>query len=49
MNFGYDYIAGLCGLYGIKEVEQIKAEGLDIEGFDIQTILNQAFNQVVTA
>lgn len=49
LNFGYDYIAGLCGLYGIKEVEQIKAEGLDIEGFDIQTILNQAFNQVVTA
>ncbi|WKY45135.1 NAD(P)H-dependent oxidoreductase [Eubacteriaceae bacterium ES2] len=45
-DFGSDYVKGLCMLYGIKEVEIVKAEGLDIEGLDEQAILTQTINQL---
>ena len=44
-NFGYDYVSALCkGLYGIQEVQCIKAEGLDIYGANVERIMQNAKN-----
>ena len=40
-NFGYEYIKGLCGMYGIDETKFISAEGLDIIGADVDAILDR--------
>ena len=40
-EFGFGYIKSLCEhFYGIKEVELVKATGLDMEGHDPDAILN---------
>ena len=42
-NFGYDYAAALAKtFYGIKDVRCISAEGLDIHGADVASILMNA-------
>lgn len=41
-NFGYDYMVGMAGMYGIKETEFFKAEALDIAGVDVEKIMNEA-------
>ncbi|MBR5446051.1 MAG: NAD(P)H-dependent oxidoreductase [Clostridia bacterium] len=42
-NFGYDYVAALArSFYGIGRVECVSAEGLDIHGADVQTLLAKA-------
>ena len=42
-NFGYDYVSTLArGLFGIKDVQCVKAEGLDIHGADVEKILAEA-------
>lgn len=42
-DFGFGYVKALCNiLYGIQDVELIKAEGLDIVGNDVQAILDKA-------
>lgn len=42
-NYGYNYVKQLCTeLFGIKNTVCIKAEGLDIEGADIEGILKLA-------
>ncbi|MBO4897890.1 MAG: NAD(P)H-dependent oxidoreductase [Clostridia bacterium] len=42
-NLGFDYVKALShNLFGIKEFEFIKAEGLDIEGADVRKILDEA-------
>ena len=42
-NFGYDYVATLAkGFYGIKEVQCVQAEGLDIYGADVAKIMSVA-------
>lgn len=41
-NFGYDYIRGLCSMYGIDRTKFISAEGLDIIGADIDAIMEAA-------
>lgn len=42
-DFGFGYVKALAGtFYGIEEVYQIKAEGLDIIGADVETILKNA-------
>ena len=42
-NFGYEYIRALAkGFYGITDVQLVKAEGLDVHGADVQTILENA-------
>lgn len=44
-NFGYDYVVAIAkGFYGIQEVELVKAERLDIDGADIENILQTAKN-----
>lgn len=41
-NFGYDYIKQLCtDFFGIEKTVYIKAEGLDIYGADVQSILQK--------
>ena len=42
-EFGFGYIKALAeNFYGIKEVELIKAVGLDIYGADVEAIMNDA-------
>lgn len=41
-NFGYEYICGIAKMFGIPEVRFIAAEGLDIEGMDIEAQMNKA-------
>ena len=42
-NFGYDYVSALCkNFYGINDVVLVKAEGLDIYGADVSTIIENA-------
>ena len=40
-DYGFGYVKALANtFYGIKDVNQIKAEGLDIIGADVEAILN---------
>lgn len=42
-DFGYEYVSALAkGLYGIKKVQCLKAEGLDVFGTDVQSVLDKA-------
>ena len=46
-EFGFGYVKGLAqGYYGIPEVKQIKAVGLDIDGADAEGILRDAMEEV---
>ena len=42
MNFGYEYVQGLCRLFGIPETYFASAEGLDIIGNDVLKIMEDA-------
>ena len=45
--FGYGYVEALSrGFYGIEEVLQIKAEGLDLDGADVEAILREAEQRI---
>ena len=45
-NFGYEYAQGLFSfLFGIHRMDLVKAEGLDIEGADIEGILAPAMKE----
>ena len=42
-EYGFGYVKALANnFYGIEEVHQIKAEGLDVIGADVEAILNAA-------
>ena len=41
-NFGYDYIKGLCLLFGIGSTHFVAAEGLDIWGCDVDNVMAEA-------
>ena len=42
-NFGFDYVSALSkNFYGIKDVQLVKAEGLDIYGADVSSIIEKA-------
>lgn len=46
-NFGYDYIKAVSNImYGIEEVKLYSAEGLDIWGNDIESILNETIKKI---
>ncbi len=45
-EFGYEYIKGVFALFGIKDVECISAEGLDIWGNDVEKILEDAIKGI---
>ena len=50
-NFGFDYVSALAkNFYGINDVQLVKAEGLDIYGADVSSILEkekEKFNKVI--
>ncbi len=46
-NFGYEYIRGLAELFGIEEIQEFRAEGLDIIGADTEAILKQAETELL--
>ena len=42
-NFGYDYCKALCeGYFGVRDCLCVKAEGLDIDGADVDAIMKEA-------
>ena len=46
-NFGYEYVATLAKeFFGVKEVEFVKAEGLDVYGADVEKIMAEAKKSV---
>lgn len=48
-DFGYGYIKYLCNnFYGIKNTTLIKAEGLDIQGANIEKIMQEAKAKALT-
>ena len=48
-DFGYDYIKTLCNkLFGINNIELFYAEGLDIIGNDVQSIIDEAKENIRT-
>lgn len=46
-DYGYQYIKGVFGLFGINDCECISAEGLDIIGNDVEKIVNDAIEKAV--
>ncbi|MBQ9960883.1 MAG: NAD(P)H-dependent oxidoreductase [Firmicutes bacterium] len=42
MNYGYDYIKGLCKLFGIEKTYFASAEMLDVIGVDVQQAIEDA-------
>ena len=45
-EYGYGYVKTLAqAFYGIEDVSQIKAEGLDVIGADVEGILDDAFEK----
>ncbi len=48
-EFGFGYIKALAqNFYGIKEVEMIKATGLDVKGADVEAIMGEATGKIDT-
>ncbi|MBQ2753547.1 MAG: NAD(P)H-dependent oxidoreductase [Firmicutes bacterium] len=45
-EFGYQYIKGVFGLFGIKDVSYIGAEGLDIWGNDVDKIIEETIKGI---
>ena len=46
-SFGYGYVSGLFRtMFGIKDAVCIKAEGLDVDGADIDSIMDEARNAI---
>lgn len=47
-NMGFEYIQTLAKVFhGIKDIEYYKAEGLDIYGADVESILQQAKERII--
>ena len=45
-NYGYDYMCGVADMLGIPETECVKAEALDIDGFDPDKIMEKAVEEI---
>lgn len=46
-DYGYGYVKALAqGFYGIKYVQLFKAEGLDIDGADVEKIMAEAMEAI---
>ena len=45
-NFGYDYIKGLCMLFGIPKTHFVSAEALDVWGNDVDSIMASAKEKI---
>ena len=42
MNYGYEYLCGIAGMFGIPETRFAAAENLDVVGADIEANMNAA-------
>lgn len=45
-NFGYEYIQAIADMFGIDEVLLVAAEGLDVEGIDVNAQMELARKQI---
>ncbi|MDD6043146.1 MAG: NAD(P)H-dependent oxidoreductase [Eubacteriaceae bacterium] len=45
-NFGYDYFCGMSGMLGLGEPQLIKAEMLDVFGYDADAIMKETKEQI---
>ena len=43
-NFGFEYVNALCRLYGVQSTHFVSAQGLDLDGADVQAIMEDACN-----
>jgi FMN-dependent NADH-azoreductase len=43
-NFGFEYANAICRLFGVQNTHLVSAQGLDMEGADVQEILENACN-----
>jgi FMN-dependent NADH-azoreductase len=43
-NFGFEYANTICRLYGVQSTHLVSAQGLDMEGANVQEILENACN-----
>lgn len=41
-NYGYEYICGIANMFGIPEVRFVAAEGLDVQGMNVDAQLDVA-------
>jgi FMN-dependent NADH-azoreductase len=41
-NFGFEYINALCRLFGVENTHFVSAQGLDLEGADVDDIMAKA-------
>lgn len=41
-NFGFEYANALCRLYGVQGTHFVSAQGLDLDGADVQAIMAEA-------
>ena len=41
-DFGTDYVRGVADMFEIGRFDVIKAEGLDIEGIDVDAVLEES-------
>lgn len=41
-NFGFEYVNALCRLYGVQETHFVSAQGLDVDGADVEAIMAEA-------
>ena len=41
-NYGFDYLRGLAGMFGIPDSRCVAAENLDVWGTDVEQVLRQA-------
>lgn len=46
-NFGFDYVKALAkNFYGINDVQLVQAEGLDVHGADVSSIIEKVKNEL---
>ena len=45
-NYGYDYMKAVASMFGIKDAELISAQGLDIVGNDVESIMQEALEKI---
>lgn len=45
-NFGYEYMCAIADMFGIDEVRLVAAEGLDLEGIDVNAQMEHARAQI---
>lgn len=43
-NFGFEYINAMCRFYGVRNTHFVSAQGLDLDGADVQAIIEDACN-----